>query len=84
MKFTLALTLGMLAAGTSKAMACAACFGKSDSPLAVAMNWGILALLVVIATVLGLIASFFVFIVRREAQARENAPDSNPPSSLQP
>ncbi|MFO1460050.1 MAG: hypothetical protein U1G08_11645 [Verrucomicrobiota bacterium] len=53
------------------AMACAACFGRTDSPLAYGMNAGIYALLAVIGTVLGLIASFFVFVSRRAARVRE-------------
>lgn len=51
-----------------KALACAACFGKSDSPLAYGMNAGIYVLLAVIGSMLGLIASFFVFISRRTAR----------------
>ena len=47
--------------------ACAACFGQSDSPLASGMNWGIFTLMGVIVTVLATIASFFVYIIRREA-----------------
>jgi hypothetical protein len=60
-----AIAFGLLLAAPLPTMACAACFGRSDSRLAVGMNWGILSLLVVIATMLGLIASFFVFIARR-------------------
>ena len=48
-------------------LACAACFGKSDSALAHGMNAGILTLLAVIGTMLACVASFFVFIVRRAA-----------------
>jgi hypothetical protein len=48
--------------------ACAACFGKSDSNLAKGMNMGIFALLGVIVTVLGGIASFFVFLARRSTE----------------
>ena len=51
--------------------ACAACgSANSDmpaSPLTNGMNLGILTLFVVIASVLGSIATFFVFIIRREA-----------------
>ena len=64
-----AVTVGLLAAAPLRPLACAACFGRSDSAMAVGMNWGILSLLVVIATMLGLIASFFVFIARRAAAA---------------
>jgi hypothetical protein len=47
--------------------ACAACYGKSDSPLATGMNWGIFSLLAVVVPVLGSIAAFFFFMARRAA-----------------
>ena len=50
-------------------LACAACFGKSDSSLAKGMNWGIASLLVVVIGVLGAIASFFIYIARKSAMA---------------
>lgn len=49
------------------ASACAVCFGQTDSKLAVGMNMGILALLVVIGAVLAAFASFFIFLARRSA-----------------
>ncbi len=49
------------------AMACAACSGQSDSPMAKGMNAGIYALLGVIGTVLCAAATFFVFLARRSA-----------------
>lgn len=53
--------------------ACAACYGASDSPMAKGMNWGIFSLLAVVGVVLGCIATFFVFIGKKSAEA------SNPP-----
>ena len=51
-------------------LACAACFGASDSNQAKGMNMGIFALLGVIVVVLGGIASFFIYLARRaSAQA---------------
>jgi len=50
-------------------LACAACFGKSDSAMAKGMNWGIASLLVVVICVLGGIASFFIYIARKSAMA---------------
>jgi hypothetical protein len=47
--------------------ACAACYGQSDSPLAVGMNWGILSLLGMILMVLGGFGAFFVFLAKRSA-----------------
>jgi len=66
---TVALTLAAL---PSSATACAACFGRSDSPMARGMNMGIMTLLVVIMSVLVGIAVFFIYILRRAARlARE-------------
>ncbi len=50
------------------ALACPVCFGQSDSPMANAMNLGILALLGVIVAVLGGFATFMVYLGRRERQ----------------
>jgi len=60
------LALG-LAFHSESALACAACYGKSDSPLAQGMNWGIFSLLAVVVCVLGGIAGFFVFLARKSA-----------------
>ena len=78
------LLLGAAAwlAAPAPALACAACYGASDSPLAKGMNWGILALLGVIVGVLAAISTFFVFIARRSA-AQESA-ESASVSGLQP
>ena len=58
--------LAMVATPQS-ALACATCFGKSDSDLAKAMNWGIVSLLAVVVFVLGGIAAFFIYLARRAA-----------------
>ena len=73
----------------SAASACAACFGRSDSPMAKGMNMGILTLLIVITSVLLGIAAFFFYILRRAArlartQADESAAASSFPSISQP
>jgi len=47
------------------ALACPVCFGQNDSPLANAMNLGIIAMLVVVAGVLGAFATFFIYLIRR-------------------
>lgn len=57
----------LLTALPPRAMACATCYGQSDSPLAEGMNWGIFALLIVVVCVLTGIAAFFVFLARRAA-----------------
>lgn len=53
---------------TPSALACATCFGASDSPMAKGMNWGIFSLLAVIVCMLSGIASFFVFLAKKSAQ----------------
>lgn len=58
--FTFAMLLAPRAA-----LACPVCFGQNDSPLAKAMNLGILAMLVVVAGVLASFASFFIYLSRR-------------------
>ena len=57
-----------MAAAPQSVLACATCFGKSDSDLAKAMNWGILSLLAVVVFVLGGIAAFFIYLARRAAK----------------
>ena len=66
------LTLGMLAA-PRVALACPVCFGDNDSPMAVAMNFGIFAMLIVVAGVLGAFATFFIYLIRRATQLERSA-----------
>ncbi len=61
-----------LALEPSSVLACAACFGQSDSALAQGMNWGIFSLLAVITSVLGVIASFFIYLAKRSAMAADS------------
>ena len=56
--------------------ACAACYGQSDSPMAHGLNWGIFSLLLVVALMLGGIASFFVYLARRSATLAASANQS--------
>ena len=46
-------------------LACPVCFGQNDSPLANAMNNGILLMLGVVGAVLIAFASFFIYLMRR-------------------
>jgi hypothetical protein len=55
--------------GTGFLLACAACFGKSDSALAQGMNMGIFSLLAIVALVLSGVAGFFIFLARQSARA---------------
>jgi hypothetical protein len=65
-------------------LACAACYGTSDSPLAKGMNWGIFSLLGVITFVLVSIASVGFVLARRAASNNRNpeSTNSNSVSSL--
>ncbi len=54
------------------AFACPVCFGQNDSPLATAMNMGILLMLVVVAGVLTAFASFFIYLIRRAKMVQES------------
>jgi hypothetical protein len=58
------------------ALACAACYGQSDSPMAHGMNAGIFALLGVIGIVLCGAGTFFVVLARRAAVAARS--EENP------
>jgi heme/copper-type cytochrome/quinol oxidase subunit 2 len=77
-KFLAGLLLGLAFCPTSL-WACAACTGRTDSPLAVAMNWGILTLLGVVLTVLSGVLVFFVHVIRKEETASDDATPPNPP-----
>jgi hypothetical protein len=65
LKTLLAAIAGAVAIAPSSLLACAACTGKTDSPLAVGMNWGIVTLLGFVLTVLSCFVVFFVHVARR-------------------
>ena len=64
------------------ALACAACYGASDAPMARGMNWGIFSLLAIVGVVLGCVASFFVYLGVRATQPVAASPQ--PPHSSEP
>jgi hypothetical protein len=64
------LTIGLLAAPRA-AFACPVCFGDVNTPMALAMNLGILFMLIVVAGVLGGFASFFIYLIRRARRVAE-------------
>ena len=76
--------IAVVALAPSPLFACAACYGKSDSPLASGMNWGIFTLLGVISTVLTCVALFFVHVARGEKAQIESENNSNPPPQNPP
>lgn len=74
---------GLAAAGglwAPRTLACAACFGQSDSAQAHGINAGIFALLAFVALFWAAMGSFFVFIVRRNRALGNALPgDQNDP-----
>jgi uncharacterized membrane protein YqaE (UPF0057 family) len=80
-KKLLAVLLFALAFCPTSLWACAACTGRTDSPLAVAMNWGIVTLLGVVLTVLSGVLVFFVHVIRKEEAATHDTPPENPPKT---
>jgi hypothetical protein len=67
---TAILTLGAIAAPRA-ALACPVCFGDSNSPMAIATNMGIIAMLVVVAGMIGAFATFFIYLNRRAKRVAE-------------
>jgi drug/metabolite transporter (DMT)-like permease len=82
-KFLGVLAALVLLAQPASVLACAACYGASDSPMAKGMNWGIFSLMGVIGTVLGCIATFFVFIGKKSAEA-SSLPDADSQNKTEP
>ena len=74
-----AMLTAVLLAVARPALACPVCFGESDSPLANAMNLGILVMLGVIGAVL---VGFVSFIVHLNRRARLVAQETGPAGSF--
>ena len=73
------LALAWMMVQSPRVMACATCYGQTDSKLAEGMNWGILTLMIIVYGVLLGIAGFFGYIIYRsnrlaaaQAAAQEN------------
>jgi len=82
MKSLRKILVAAISLAPSSLFACAACYGRSDSPLASGMNWGIFTLMGVILTVLTCIALFFVHVIRKEeALTENNSTPQNPPDA---
>ena len=77
----MAFLLFALSFSPTSLFACAACTGRTDSPLAVAMNWGIVTLLGVVLTVLSGVLVFFVHVIRNEETASNDAKPQDPPGA---
>lgn len=80
LKRNVTLLLGLALCALPQALsACAVCAGgRSDSALAEGMNMGILTLLGVVFFVLGSIATFGIYLVRRSAAVNRRARGLSP------
>ena len=82
-----ALLTTLLAVLPRAVLACPVCFGQNDSPLALGINYGILAMLGFIGSLLVAFASFFIYLMRRArladagAAAPVEAGASRPPNA---
>jgi hypothetical protein len=65
------------------ALACSACFGKSDSSMARSLNASIFTLMGVVGMVLVGAASFFVFLAKKAAASSLAEAPKTPPSQHQ-
>lgn len=74
------LTAACLLQCSPAAMACAACFGKSDSAMARSLNASIFTLMGFIGVVMVGAASFFVFLAKKAAAAARAEQASDPPA----
>jgi hypothetical protein len=63
----------LMVVSSQQTMACAVCYGRSDSDLAKGMNMGILSLLIIITSVLAGIATCAYFLSRRMARYAQTA-----------
>jgi hypothetical protein len=82
MKLVVKLLIALLALGLpAKSLACAACYGQANGPMADGMTWGIFTLLGVVVPVLGGFLAFFIYLIRKsEAMANPAAPQTDSPN----
>ena len=84
LKLISAIAAVALVSHAESLFACAAYYGgKSDSPLAAGMNYGIFSLMGVVVCVLGGIATFFVYLSKKAAMTAPPAPQGEMPDSNQ-
>jgi heme/copper-type cytochrome/quinol oxidase subunit 2 len=66
----------------AKIFACAACYGGNiDSPMADGMNWAILTLGTIVATVLGAFLTFLIYAIRKSEALTAAAEQKNSPQA---
>ena len=78
MRKMILIAIASAALAPSSLFACAACYGKSDSPLASGMNWGIFTLMGVVLPVLGCFGFCIVRLINKDETSSKNndAPDN--------
>lgn len=75
------LFLALAAFAPVKTFACAACYGGNiDSPMADGMNWAILTLGAIVATVLGAFLTFLIYAIRKSEALTAAAEQKNSPA----
>jgi hypothetical protein len=78
-KLLFKILLLLVALAPAKVLACATCYsGNIDSPMTNGMNWAILTLGVVVATVLGGFLAFLIYAIRKSEALNAAAEKNNP------
>ena len=74
--------VGIALAHPATGSACSVCYGgpNNNTPLMQGMGWGILTLLVIVLAVLGGVAGFFFYVIRRGAAFQAAAPSTALPN----
>ena len=67
LRWALALSIGAAILQPAPLFACAVCFGQTDADIAKGLVWGVVALLMIVASVLAGITAFFVQAARRSS-----------------
>ena len=82
MKSFIKIIFTLAAFAPAKMFACAACYGANiDSPMADGMNWAILTLGGIVATVLGAFLTFLVYAIRKSEELTAAAEQKNSPQA---
>ena len=78
----LSLLPALAAYAPAKTFACAACYGANiDAPMADGMNWAILTLATVVATVLGAFLTFLIYAIRKSEALTAAAEQKDSPQA---
>jgi uncharacterized protein HemX len=73
-KYSIYFLTGLIfSVGLSDAMACATCFGKSDSKMAAGMNMGIMTLLLVVLAIWIGLGAFAYYLLRQKVKTEADS-----------